>query len=291
MSFEKLKSVLSTTGEHLGDLVWWTLSDAAIDRAALEAKWTTAGLPLDLLPEAPTAEKALKTAVREAALGQPDRLIRLGKETEQEVVFAVVREHRLSDGSVNYTQEAKLAMDRSSEAISSDQPSHDLVTLIRTAFTRLRATHSPDDIRRTVVRTLHSFAAVSLRDGGGIYWVPKTYAEKTRQLQSAVENIGSSTVYLLPVHDTADATRTLGTVAKGALEDELAGLQQEIQGFLLSPPDRPSTLVRRFDAFDALRMKAQLYKDILKVQVDDLDKQLSEMTNAVETLLQQKQAA
>jgi hypothetical protein len=291
MSFEKLKSVLSTTGEHLGDLVWWTLSDAAIDRATLEAKWTTAGLPLDLLPEAPTAEKALKTAVREAALGQPDRLIRLGKETEQEVVFAVVREHRLPDGSVNYTQEAKLAMDRSSEVISSDQPSHDLVTLIRNSFTRLRATHSPDDIRRTVVRTLHSFAAVSLRDGGGIYWVPKTYAEKTRQLQSAVEQIGSSTVYLLPVHDTADAARTLGTVAKGALEDELAGLQQEIQGFLLAPPDRPSTLVRRFDAFDALRMKAQLYKDILKVQVDDLDKQLSEMTNAVETLLQQKQAA
>jgi hypothetical protein len=187
MSFEKRKSVLSTTGEHLGDLVRWALSDAAIDHATLEAKWTTAGLFLDLLPEAPTAQKALKTVVREAALGQPDRLIRLGKETEQEVVFAVVREHRLSDGSVNHTQEAKLATDRSSEAISSDQPSHDLVTLIRNSFTRLRATHTPDDVRRTVVRTLHSLSAVTLREGGGIYWVPKTYAEKTRQLQAAVE--------------------------------------------------------------------------------------------------------
>jgi hypothetical protein len=37
--------------------------------------------------------------------------------------------------------------------------------------------------------------------------------------------------------------------------------------------------------------RAQLYRDILKVQVQDLDKQLDEMTVSVEKLLQQKTAA
>ena len=40
------------------------------------------------------------------------------------------------------------------------------------------------------------------------------------------------------------------------------------------PPDRPSTLARRFDAFDALKSRARLYRDILQVQVQDLDQQL-----------------
>src|SRR3954453_519153 len=126
MTIEKLKSVLSGGGPHLGDLLWWTLSDAAIDRASLEAHWAAAGLAPELLPEAPTAEKALKTAVREAALGQHDRLIRLGKETESEIVFAVVEEHKHPDGSVSYQQQTRIILDRTKDQVTSDDPAHDL---------------------------------------------------------------------------------------------------------------------------------------------------------------------
>jgi hypothetical protein len=57
------------------------------------------------------------------------------------------------------------------------------------------------------------------------------------------------------------------------------------------PPDRPSTLVRRFDAFDALKARAQLYRDILKVQVHDLDTTLDQLASSIETLLKAKHAA
>jgi hypothetical protein len=67
---EKLKTILAGGGAHLGDLLWWTLSDAAIDRSTLEAHWASANL-------------------------------RLGRETEAEIVFAVVEEHELTDGSVS----------------------------------------------------------------------------------------------------------------------------------------------------------------------------------------------
>src|SRR4051812_35065837 len=95
--FEQVKSVLAGTGAHLGDLLWWELSQAAIIRSELEACWASAGLASELLPEAPSAEKALKVAVREAAVGQNSRLIRLGKECETEIVFAVVRETKHED--------------------------------------------------------------------------------------------------------------------------------------------------------------------------------------------------
>jgi hypothetical protein len=93
---QELQAVLAGGGSHLGDLLWWTLSDAAVDRTTLEAHWASANLAPDLLPEAPTANKLLKTAIRESSVGLHDRLVRLPKGTEQEIVFAVVeREGKL----------------------------------------------------------------------------------------------------------------------------------------------------------------------------------------------------
>jgi hypothetical protein len=288
---DKLKAVLAGDGAHIGDICFWMLSDAAIDRAALETHWLSAGLPPELLPEAPTAEKALKTSIREAAVGQHDRLIRLGKETETEIVFAVVHEKKLEDGSVSFNQETRITLDRKTENLSSDDPTHDLAQVIAGGFKRLRTTHTSDDVRRAVIRTLATFSAVTLRESGGIYWVPTPFSQQLRQLQMAVEKIGSSKVYLLPVHESADASRTLGDAALGAIQQELEQLKGEVEGFVAQPPERPSTLARRFDAYEALRAKAQLYRDILQVQVLDLDAQLYSMTASVEKLLQQKTAA
>ncbi|HYD51663.1 MAG TPA: DUF6744 family protein [Gemmatimonadaceae bacterium] len=291
MTLDKLTSALNQGGKHLGDLIWWTLAEARIDRSTLESVWSNAQLAPEFLPDPPTAEKALKAAVREAAVGQPDRLIRLGKENEAEIVFAVVRETKHGDGSITYHQETRVILERQTELVSSDIAGHDLAGVITNRFAELRTTHTPDDIRRAMMKTLDACAAVTLRDHGGVYWVPAPYAELIRRLQSTIEKIGSSRVYLLPVHASADANRTLADAAKLAIEDELSQLKVEVEGFIASPPDRPSTLVRRLDAFEALKARAALYRDVLQVHVEDLDKTLADLTGSVEHLLNEKAAA
>lgn len=291
MDLEQIKKELSAGGEHIGDMLFWALADARVDRAALEATWLGAGLDACFLPEAPTAERALKLAVRESQVGQRDRLLRLGKETEEELVFAVVREHHKDDGSLWYEQEARVSLERASEKISADDSTHDLVVAIESRFRLLRDTHTADDVRRSIVRALHSFAAVSLREGGGIYWTPYTYASQVRQLQRAIEGIGQSRFYLLPVHRSAEAEQTLGDVAKASIEEELAALVAEIDGFLVAPPERPSTLVRRLGTFEELRARGQLYQSVLRTQIQGLDAQLDRLAGVVDGLLLQKSAA
>jgi hypothetical protein len=291
VTLDKITSVLAKGGQHLGDLIWWTLAEARIDRSTLEQIWAGAQLAPEHLPEPPTAEKALKAAVREAAVGQPDRLIRLGKEDEAEIVFAVVRETKHADGSVTYQQETRIILDRKAESVSSDVAGHDLAGVVTTRFAELRATHTPDDVRRAMMKVLDACAAVTLRDHGGVYWVPAPYAEIVRRLQGAIEKVGSSRVYLLPVHSSADANRTLGAAAKLAIEDELAVLKAEVEGFVASPPDRPSTLVRRLDAFETLKTRAGLYRDVLQVHVQDLEQTLADLAGSIESLLNQKAAA
>ena len=291
MSINTMKSALNNGGAHLGDMIFWSLGDARVDRSTLEFLWAGSGLSPDLLPDPPTAEKALKLAVRESQVGQRERLIRLGKEDETEIVFAVVREHRGGDGNLTYHQEARIHLDRTRERFTSDDPQHDLVAAVESRFRTLRTTHTPDDVRRAIVKALHSFAAVTLREGGGVYWVPAPFAERLRRLQSAIEQIGSSRVYLLPVNDSAEAEATLGEIARGSIEVELETLKAEIAGFVHAPPDRASTLVRRFDSFEALRARAKLYREVLAVEVADLDHQLDGLSATVEGMLAQKSAA
>lgn len=290
-ALKKITAAVSKGATHLGDLCWWSLADASIDRQSLESKWNTTGLPKELLPEPPTLEKAFKLAVRETQVGLTERLIRPVIDNEASVVFAVVHEQKHDDGTLTYTQEAKIALELLTGHVGTDDPAHELVVYIKSRFTALRDTHTADDVRRTITRTLQSFSAVLLRENGGVWWVPAPHAEPLRKLQAAIESIGSSRHYLLPVHDSNDAHRTLGDAATNSIEAELEELKNEVASFVAQPPERPSTLVRRFDAFDALRGRAQLYRDVLQVQVKDLDTQLNQLAASIETLLNAKQAA
>ena len=173
MSLDLIRSYTLTDGKHVGDLLWWTLTDARVTRSLLESIWASAGLSASWLPEPPTPEKGLKTAIRESQVGQHQHLLRLGKEDEHEIIFAVLLETRDSTGNVSLTQEARVRLDRRAPAkLDSDQAGHDLVVAISAAYDRLLTAHTADDVRRAIVKTLSSCAAVTLRDHGGVYWVP-----------------------------------------------------------------------------------------------------------------------
>jgi hypothetical protein len=270
-------------------MLWWTLENARIARTGLEDVWTAAGLSTGLLPEPPTPEKALRTAVREAAVGQQGHLIRLGKEDDDELVFAVVEEQRDGAGNVRYRQEARVILQKhSTPVLASDAPDHELVRAVRERYEALLTMHTPDDIRRALVKTLASCAAVTLRDHGGVYWVPAPFAATLRRLQVAVAGIGASRIDVVPIHASPEASMALGNAARSALEEDLAILTAEIDAFLQEPPERMSTLTRRLATFDDLRGKARLYHSVLQVQVSDLDAKLDDLTRHVESLLQSR---
>ena len=290
MTVELIRSYTHTDGKHVGDLLWWTLADARVTRSTLESVWANAGLAENLLPEPPTPEKALRTAVRGAQV-QHDHLLRLGKEDDGEIVFAVVAETRDGAGNVSLAQTARIRLDRARPAkLESDHPGHDLVAAVSAAYDRLLNTHTPDDVRRALVKTLASCAAVTLRDHGGVYWVPAPYAETLRRLRDAVSNIGASRLDVVPIHASPEATAALGDAARASIDDEIAALRIEIEGFLSDPPERASTLARRLETFEGLRAKARLYHTVLQVQVQDLETALNKLTLQVEGLLQTKAA-
>jgi len=290
-SLQEIRSHTEKSGRHVGDIVWWTLADARISRSHLESVWLAAGLSTAHLPEPPTPERALRTAVREAQVGRREHLVRLGKEDDRELVFAVMLETRDGTGDVTVVQEARVRLDRVAPArLDSDRPGHELVAAISDAYDRLLNTHTVDDVRRAVLKTLDACAAVTLRDHGGVYWVPSPHAQTLRRLKEAVSRIGTSRLDLVPIHESPEATAALGHAARASIEDEIRVLRTEIDGFICEPPGRASTLGRRLEAFEDLRAKARLYESVLEVQLQDLEASLNKLTLEVDDLLQGKAA-
>ena len=277
-------------GQPLGDLLWWELAAASVNRPDLVKLWVQGGLPTELLPEEPTPEKAFKTAARETQVGHTDRLLRLAKDDELEVVFGIVNEQRDGNGGLEYHQQARITLDRQTGNLLSDQPADNMVQKLMARFQELKTLHTTDDVRRTITRTLDSFAAVTLRHGGGVYWTPAVYAASLRRLQAIIEKLGQSKMHLVPVPATKEGQAALAQAAKASIEEELTALQTEMQQFLQTPPDRASTLMRRLEHFDDLRRKANLYQTVLQAQVEGLAENLTEMERQVHGLLDSKRA-
>ena len=292
-NFASLKKAASANGEHLGDVIWWTLSSADVKRSVLETKWLAAGLDKEFLPEPQTPDKAMRLAVKAAGVGAGSQkqgmLIRPTVDNKTSLIYAIVREGHDEAGNYFSSQQALVMLDKSNPTnitISTDNPGNDVAGTIIKEYYRYVDTHTSRDVMTMLTKVLKAWKAVPLRETGGIYWAPRTMSPKLRALQGAVESIGDSMVFLLPVHKTDEATRSLGTAAAGSIEAELGELRDEIAGWL-NDTDHvyAATLDRRLVAFDELRAKANLYKGILGVTVEDLDAQLHAMTQSIETML------
>jgi len=70
----------------------------------------------------------------------------------------------------------------------------------------------------------------------------------------------------------------------------VTGPQLDLQDSVSVDPVDPA-VARRLDAFEALKSRAELYRSVLQVHVEDLEKTLGALAVSVESLLNQKAAA
>lgn len=291
--FEKVKQAIASsadTTKKLGDIVFWRLERARIERNRLLALWQSAQLNPGLVPDANTPEKALRTAVDECQVGLKAKGIQLvaARTGKDKLIFTVQQQHTDSQGDVTFKQEAKVTLDRASSLITADKPTHTQIQAILQAQQELLISHTTDDVRKAITNALHSFSCAALRDGGGVYWVPEPSADPLYRLADMVPHLGHSRMYLIPVYENEKTSEALTEVAQGSLEDELRKLQKEIADFVTAPPERVSTLEKRFDSFKELRARAELYKLVLGTTVQGLEENIQQMSDTLSQLIAQK---
>lgn len=272
MHIEELQAVQArheqAGGRRLGSLLWWSLANNRISHPELESMFEQQGLAHDYLPKAVKPAGAFRRAWRHAASGLASGLmLRRISESADELVVGLVEEHPdATNKDLDYRVLARISFDKAEGRIEADAE-HGVVEEMRWLYRR-HLDHSTDDIRSMLTAFLGD-AGISLRESGGVYFVPARFSTTLDALCAVVEAAGGNTTFRLPVLDTADGRSTLRDVANRSLDDELRALEQELAGF---DPDsvRASTLERRVEAFDALRSRVRMFSGVLQFKADGM---------------------
>lgn len=258
-----------------GTVSWWDLRDTVISPDALRGKFTAAGLDPDEVPDI-RATTAIARAAREFKMG------RKGKDQKRyraEVVYkdptrieVQIQYHTKDENRrTSWLPHEKIAWDVSTNrwdmtGVSAEAKEFRDLALKRMSF-----------YDHVWIRSWLKERMVSL-DGfavGPNFYTPMSRCDETKKVGELVLSIGSSEFYSL---DVMEGDQTFRSVSKGARDDIEMSLDRMISK--IADWDKSSRKIREDSAvqtiadFVALKARADLYADSLRVSLDDLKKSI-----------------
>jgi hypothetical protein len=273
MNYTKLKKVQENAlaqGEHLGTLCWWALNGATISHDDLVARAKAAGLSEVYLPKAIKPVAAFRRAWRHAARRcPPSMMLREIGETAERIVVGLVKEDAdVEHARLDYDVVGHITFEKASEVLVAHVAS-DISADVQRLYA-VHHDHGSEDVRAMLTGLMRE-AGVSIRDAGGVYFVPPSFAGTLAAMAKVVEGIGHNRVLSLPVADVGAAKETLAEVARATLDDEIRALEAELDAFASSGAEtRDGTLARRLTKFDELRARVALFSGCLSFKADAL---------------------
>jgi len=281
-------------GALLGHIVWWTLREAEVDCDALKKAMEDAGIDSEQLGiKEPSAKRILGRAVGKLSIELSSKERRNGSTylfrpvplEDRTAAFAIVSEKEKTTSEkveklIHKTVDV-VSVDKEGEIYS--EKNHDTADKLIEKYKRLKGKLAPPEVRAAMMQLMVSWDSFRLRDGGGIYFVPAGFDKELAALKVAVESVGASVFYIVPVPDVAGAREGIASAAKGSLESELAAIQQEMEKF--DDSTRMKTLESRIGTLQDVLRKAQLYNDALGMAQSDVKRMVRKLQTKIEAIV------
>lgn len=229
--------------DSCGAISYWRASgDVSIE--ALTKAWIAAGLDEKLLRRPPDAQSVLRRAVMQQQ--ERHRLVRTLKQRGE---FAIVDEHvvEVAEGqpAVPPTYSTRVIVSGSADnfttiAVDAD---HDETTklhaTIGTACRVQQNVYDPSDITGWLVKLAYAHGAVTLRDSGGVYFIPRDAMDFWNKAATVIESVTNNQhrVFRIPalrnneaMAAIIDAITTEAEALVAAVEAEMAATGDDALG-------------------------------------------------------------
>lgn len=283
----------AVSGAEAGSITWWKLS-GSVDAATLRAAWeehAASAFPAPprglstWAPESPSAEVALRRAAQE--LRDKHRLVRGLKGG----AFAIVEERETNEGlEYDHVMTARLdAAGRLEIQLVPGAPRTDDDLVVREAFDRHLETLSTEDVSSWMVRLAdRCLDAVSLRESGGIYFVPPAAQHRIQALRAALGACSGHVVHRVPAMRSQDAVRAV----LDAVESEAATFVEHTRQELLDAGKLgPRALENRRAWIELMEQKVGRYEDLLGSKLEALRERMAELQSQVTVAMLAAEAA
>ena len=252
----------------LGEIITWKIQGVAISHADLISGLMASDLDCDVAKEL-APRNALARACSKL---DSERIIRKVAEDHATITFQFTRE-ALEEGKFSYHFESLLFLNKYSGGITSENL--ELEQLAKEEFGRCMEARTANDVTRLVQRLFERHADLfSIRDQGGVYFVPEVHHDFIAKVERFVSNIGGSLQrFPIPAGSPQGDRAVQEAVAHGlqAIIDEHL---QAVQKF--GEDTRPDTLRRAEEKVRATKLKIEGYSFYLDKKREDLEASLQQ---------------
>jgi Family of unknown function (DUF6744) len=294
----------------IGFTVLWRLEGIRVSHPDLEHALQSAGFEKHL-PDPPTPRVALRRALAEwirtkqrtartlqLHLGDEEHdengggrrrtLIRvIDRAGSEHLVYALVAEDvDFSALGLSYGTALRILLNKKSGemicttdaegVIDAQRESQQLTDELMPHWRQYRDLFIARDLSQMVREIIDGMNAVSLRQAGGVYFVPESEREALFRLRQLIAGIPQSSgpgsfVCALGVPDAIEARRGLSRAVHAGLLDEINSLRGDL-GRLGESGDRlrEKTIAQRLIIYKRLKAKAEMYQDLLGMQQDQV---------------------
>lgn len=288
----------------IGYFVWWTINNQRIKRRDLQRLVTAAGIkdkkgkPYKI-PEAKYRSAFLK-AVREIRGQNKNKgiLIQKIKKDADEYLFGLVDEKvNKTAKSLKYAHNATMKFSPETGKLRVNH-AHRGYDLVKERYEEYKDYLNSEDVRDIVLTIINQIPTVSVRQRGGIYFIPEKFADEVDRLETLVGSLprGSSTdlaktpngtsngsyLAVAPQIDTEKSKKAIYKAFVASLKSRMEGFEKDLEEKGMK---QKNALRNRLQEFKEMRAEIEFYRDALEFQVEDLSSSLKKLKKKVKTKL------
>ncbi len=289
----KNDDLIATNSEHafVGAIVYWRLS-GNIRLDPFKAAWIKEGLEEKLLPKLPSVKVSLTRAVDDVATR--GRL----KTTVKDGGYALLDKTEKNGLTVNVN--CRVTLDATENLIVQEQvpgkapgtktwahlEKHPLLGQLTAAFESHKGSLESRDITCWLCKdVMDSLGATTLRESGGIYFVPRDKVERFNRMVQALKAVSDHKIYQVKamtgdeaVEAVLDAIVAEAEAAAKAVEEDLAQGQGEKEGEdSETKPLGPRALSTRADRCREMVNKVRQYEELLGKMMPQITERLDDL--------------
>jgi len=270
----------------IGFFIWWAIRDVKITKTAFIDLLTSIGFDWTF-EETDTGLRrtSFLKAVRETKQKNKNKfLIRKISKEQDCYVFGLVDESiDKAARDLTYNHTATMTFNPETGDLTSDF-THRAFDDIKALYNEYQETMNSDDVRSAIIKIISKFHKVSVRDRGGIYFLPNNYEADVEKLEKLLEALpGDCSFSVAPQIDTEKTKVAIYKSFVEGLKTKMGLFRDELEN--PSGKTRESTWNKRLDQFKELKQEIEFYRDAMSFQVEDLSTELESLRNGVQEQL------
>jgi len=271
---------------RLGMFVWWDLDKSQVkpdqmraildtEITAFEAAHPGTECPLRAVkvPDIDPAS-AIKKGVQTWTMGRgnaPRYKAEVVRSEAHTLYVGILKHERQGEKEVAWVQVELLVYALDKKAWMNQSPSEVGAAFIQEANGFLEYLDHRFLRPELIIPQIHLAKGVSLRKQGGIYFVPKVFADQLAAVRRVIQAIGNSSIHVVTVEGDAQAATAIGAAAKDHVMEQMISIRERLQEWSdskrkIRSDAQANTLAELAD----LLSLASLYESTLQVSLADL---------------------